>query len=457
MLTGSEFLRAVPAAAYATDAGGRVTFYNPAAAALWGVEPELGSATFCGSWKLYWPDGRPMPHSECPMAVALRERRPLQAAEAVAERPDGTRVAFLAYPTPLFDPDGQLLGALNMLVEVGERQSRALVAQHLAAIVESSDDAILSKDLDGTITSWNRGAEQLFGYTEPEAVGQPVTLIIPADRLDEEPRILAQLRRGERIEHFETIRQRKDGSLVDISLTVSPIRADDGTVVGASKIARDISERRRAEERQRLLFGEMNHRVKNLLVLAGSVVGLSGRSAKTVAQLVADVQARLGALARAHELTLPRVPEQAIRAEAPASLHALIRTIALPFDEPAGGDRQRVLVTGPDIPILAGGPLTSMALLLHEFATNAAKYGALSVPGGRVEIECIRTADRCVLTWAEVGGPQVPPAAAAGGDGFGSLLARATVRGQLGGEIDREWRPDGLTIRLSVARDRLEG
>lgn len=457
MLIGSEFLRAAPAAVYATDAAGRITFYNPAAAALWGVEPELGSATFCGSWKLYWPDGRPMPHSECPMAVALRERRPLRGAEAVAERPDGTRIAFLAYPTPLFDPDGQLLGALNMLVDVSERKSRALAAQRLAAIVESSDDAILSKDLDGTITSWNRGAEQLFGYTGPEAIGQPVTLIIPEDRLDEEPRILARLRRGERIEHFETIRQRKDGSLVDISLTVSPIRADDGTVVGASKIARDISERRQAEERQRLLLGEMNHRVKNLLVLASSVVGLSARSAKSVAQLVADVQARLSALARAHALTLPRIPEQATAAGTPASLHALIDTIALPFDEPGAGVRKRVLVTGPDVPVLAGGPLTSMALLLHEFATNAAKYGALSVPGGRVEIECAHDGDRFVLTWSEVGGPQIPPEAAAGGDGFGNLLARATVRGQLGGEITREWRPDGLTIRLSVARDRLEG
>ncbi|WP_309605298.1 PAS domain S-box protein, partial [Phenylobacterium sp.] len=111
--------------------------------------------------------------------------------------------------------------------------------QVLAAIIESSEDAILSKNLDGIITSWNRGAEHLFGYTADEVVGKSVTVLIPDDRQDEEPSILARLRRGERIEHYETVRRRKDGSLVDISLSVSPIRDASGRVVGASKIARD--------------------------------------------------------------------------------------------------------------------------------------------------------------------------------------------------------------------------
>jgi PAS domain S-box-containing protein len=130
----------------------------------------------------------------------------------------------------------------------------------LAAIVASSSDAIVSKNLDGVITSWNRGAERLFGYTEEEARGQPVTMLIPEDRIDEEPGILSRIRRGERVEHYETIRRHKDGSLIDISLTVSPVVDDQGTIVGASKVARDITERRRAaaklaesEERYRRL------------------------------------------------------------------------------------------------------------------------------------------------------------------------------------------------------------
>jgi PAS domain S-box-containing protein len=125
--------------------------------------------------------------------------------------------------------------------------SPEFLAQRLAAIVESSDDAIISKDLNGIIQTWNRGAERVFGYTAEEAVGKPVTILIPPERIDEEPGILARIRRGERIDHYETVRRRKDGCLIDISLTVSPIRDGDGRVAGASKIARDITERKKAE------------------------------------------------------------------------------------------------------------------------------------------------------------------------------------------------------------------
>jgi PAS domain S-box-containing protein len=131
----------------------------------------------------------------------------------------------------------------------------------LTAIIESADDAIVSKTLEGIITSWNKGAERIFGYTSEEVVGKSITILIPEERLHEEPRTLAKLRRGERIEHYETVRVRKDRSLVDISLTVSPIRGADGTIIGASKIARDISERRQAEkERARLLAHEQEAR-----------------------------------------------------------------------------------------------------------------------------------------------------------------------------------------------------
>jgi PAS domain S-box-containing protein len=137
----------------------------------------------------------------------------------------------------------------------------------LAAIVESSDDAILSKTLDGVITSWNAGAQRLFGFTAAEAIGRPILILIPEDRQSEEASILGKIRRGERVSHFETVRRRKDGSLIDISLTVSPIRGDQGAIIGASKIARDISDRKRHQERQNLLLREMNHRIKNLLPL----------------------------------------------------------------------------------------------------------------------------------------------------------------------------------------------
>jgi PAS domain S-box-containing protein len=170
-------LQALPAAVYTTDAAGRITFYNEAAAALWGYRPELGKSEWCGSWRLYWPDGRPMPHGECPMAIALKEKRPIRGAEATAERPDGTRIPFLAYPTPLWDETGELTGAVNTLVDITDRKKVEDAAQRLAAIVEFSDDAILSKDLNGIITTLNPGAERLFGYTSEELIGKPVTIL----------------------------------------------------------------------------------------------------------------------------------------------------------------------------------------------------------------------------------------------------------------------------------------
>lgn len=457
--SSDELLKDLPVAIYTTDAAGRINFYNEAAAEMWGVRPELGTSEFCGSWKLYWPDGTPLPHDECPMALTLREKRPIRGMEAIAERPDGTRVPFIPYPTPLFDASGALIGAVNMLVDITERRGaeeriRESEARHraIAAIVEFSEDAILTKDLGSIITSWNQGAELLFGYSAEEVIGKPVTILIPEDRHDEEPAILARIRRGERVDHYETVRQRKDGSLIDISLTISPVRNPDGVIVGASKIARDITERRRLEERQDLLLREMDHRVKNLFALSIGVVALSARTAKTPEELSQAAQARLAALAKAHALTLREVSGSSLRTVQSTTLHALIKTILSPYKGQTDDDSARVAINGPDFP-MADGSVTSFALLLHEFATNAAKYGALSTSGGHIDIACSEDDEQFILTWTERGGPPIEDKPDS--EGFGSLLARGTVRGQLGGEISREWKPEGLTIRLTVARDRV--
>ncbi|MDX6557964.1 MAG: hypothetical protein QOF72_1013 [Blastocatellia bacterium] len=151
----------------------------------------------------------------------------------------------------------------GVTIDITTRKDSEHVQSTLAAIVESSDDAIVSKDLNSIITSWNRGAERLFGYTAAETIGQPISILIPVERLDEEPKILKRIRRGERIEHYETIRRRKDGTLLDISLTVSPIIDARGRIVGASKIARDISGRKRAEaELETLMTREQNARAE---------------------------------------------------------------------------------------------------------------------------------------------------------------------------------------------------
>lgn len=442
-----DLLEALPVAVYTTDAAGLITFYNRAAAELWGHHPELGKSAFCGSWKLYHPDGRPLPHDECPMAIALREQRAVRNSEAIAERPDGSRVPFIPYPTPLYDRSGSFVGAMNVLIDISDHK-RSL--RLLAEIVNSSDDAIITKDLNGVITSWNPGAERLFGYTSIETIGRHITMLMPPDRHNEEPGILARLRAGERIDHYETVRQRKDGSLVDISLTVSPVKDEDGIVVGASKVARDITERRLAHERQRLLLREMDHRVKNLFALAGSVVTLSARSTKSVPEVASAVNERLAALARAHSLTLPDPTAGDSISERTTTLHTLLRTILSPYDVHAKDSQTRFVIRGIDLP-LGGGSVTSFTLLFNEFATNAAKYGSLSTPDGTVAIACSERQDIVHIRWTERGGPSMDTPAK--DRGFGSTLVEATIA-QLGGKVSREWHAEGLTIELSADRNR---
>jgi len=443
-----ELLEALPAAVYMTDPAGRITFFNEAAANLWGCRPVLGKSEWCGSWRLYWPDGRPMRHDECPMALALKAGRAILGAEAAAERPDGTRVPFLAYPTPLRDQSGALIGALNMLIDITERKNTAQFEQRLASIVEFSDDAIISKDLDGIIKSWNPGAERLFAYTADEIIGKPITLLIPTDRHDEESDILSRIRRGECVDHYETVRRRKDGSLVDISVTVSPIKNAEGRIIGASKIARDITERRRAQEQQNLLLREMSHRVKNLFAVTCGLVTLSARSARTPADMAEAVRERLGALARAHGLTRPGLINGDGKPCQNTSLHALVQTILAPYVDPEHfEDHGFFLITGPCLPI-SGNAVTSIALIMHELATNAAKYGALSSHGGHVRIDWSVKRDELLLTWKEHGGPSLDGPAE--NEGFGNSLVRRLVTGQFGGKLSYDWNPEGLIIRLSM-------
>jgi PAS domain S-box-containing protein len=511
---GLTVLEALPAAVYATDPAGRIIFYNEAASLLWGYRPELGKSEFCGSWKLYWPDGTPLPHDECPMAMALRQKQPVRGMEAVAERPDGTRVSFVPYPTPLFDEHGDLIGAINMLVDISEpKRVEAALARHrdeqaalyqftdrlfrslspadayaaaldairltlrcdrssillfdevgamrfvasrglsdayrkaveghspwthedinpepiyvgqipesdlpealktivskegigalafiplaakgkligkfmvyydgphiftsaeldlaltiarqlafslqhlgeeqasrrLASIVATSDDAIVSKDLDGIITSWNRGAEKLFGYSAEEMIGKPVTELMLSGGEAEEAKILDRLRRGERIEHYETTRKRKDGRLIHISLSISPILDGNGKVIGASKIGRDITDRKEAAARQELLTREIQHRTKNLFAVVQSVVARSFPGKQTVREAEAAVRDRLRSLAHTHVLLMDKEWQGAELAE-------VVRVEMAPYGT-------RVTVEGPSV----------------ELSAKAAQYFALAV------------------------------------------------------------------------------
>ena len=320
-----ELLDALPAAIYTTDAAGRITFYNKAAADLWGCAPELGSE-WCGSWRLYEPDGTPLPHERCPMAVALKENRPVRGVEAVAERPDGTRVPFIPYPTPLRDAAGRLVGAVNMLVDISNRKA----------------------------------AETAL---------------------------------------------------------------------------------REAAERLDLVAREVDHRANNMLATVLAITRMT--QAETVPQFVKILTGRLLALSRAHNLL-------ADSRWTGADLRRLAEEELAAF---SAGEAGRVTLSGPTLalpPVAA----QALAMALHELATNAAKYGALSVPGGHVRVEwSFGPGAGLLLRWVETGGPRVQTPDRRG---FGMGLIEATIANQLRGEARLTWAAEGLACDISVPREAVD-
>ncbi len=264
---------------------------------------------------------------------------------------------------------------LLSVTDITERLKANSVARHLAAIAQYSDDAILSKNLEGIITSWNSGSERLFGYTAEETIGHPVTMLIPEGMSDEEPGILQRIRRGEAIDHYRTTRRRKDGSLIDVSLCVSPMLDAEGRVVGASKIARDVTHERRAEHQREVLINELNHRVKNTLATVQSIAYQSLQYATSMDSFTETFNARLLALSQTHDLL---TTGDWIH----ASLHDLVLSELALYRNEANA----VSIHGDDVQ-LQPRVVVALGMLIHELSTNAVKYGALSTPDGHVEVK----------------------------------------------------------------------
>jgi PAS domain S-box-containing protein len=360
--------------------------------------------------------------------------------------------------TPLMSRGGQLVGMISThwrnphqpderslrILDILARQAADLIeskqaqaaAQQLAAVVESSDDAIVTKDLNGNITSWNKGAERIFGYLAEEVIGKSVTILIPPDHRDEEDKIIERIRRGQRVEHYETVRQRKHGSLIDISLTMSPIRNQQGKIVGASKVARDISGRKRAEAQIVTLAREAEHRAKNILASVQATVRLS--RAETPDGLKQSIEGRIQALANVHRLF--------VRSRwAGADLHSVIQDELSPYSQ---GQEKRTSIEGPAL-VMQPDLAQAIAVAIHELTTNAAKYGALSVPEGRVRIEWSRIpGGKVELRWTETNGPPVKPPTRSG---FGTRAMTTMIRDHLAGELNFDWRTSGLTCKIKFA------
>jgi PAS domain S-box-containing protein len=305
-----DLLQALPAAIYTTDADGRITFFNRACVEFAGRTPKVGEM-WCVTWKLFWPDGAPLAHEDCPMAIAIKENRPVRDVEAIAERPDGSRICFMPYPTPLRDENGALIGAVNMLV--------------------------------------------------------------------------------------------------------------------------DITTRKQAEERMMLLTQEVDHRSNNLLAVIQAMLRLT--KADTAEEFQAAFQGRLSALANVQKLF-------SVSRWTGASIKTIIQEELRPY---GGHDAQRVNIRGDDIRLPAA-LAQAIAVSVHELATNAAKYGSLSKSSGSVEIRWhTDAAGKLSLHWRECGGPRIAEPTRIG---FGVGAVDGVIR-TLSGSINREWNPEGLCCELS--------
>jgi PAS domain S-box-containing protein len=425
--------------------------FNPTAAAFWEwVRP--GSGSTCGA-ALATGNRSVVPDIELSDFMAGSE-------DLETYRQTGIRAV---QSTPLVSRDGRLLGMISThwrnpyqpservlrLLDVLARQAADLIErnqaeiadQRLAAIVDSSGDAIVRKDLNGIVATWNRGAERLFGYTADQMIGRSITTLIPADRQHEETIILERVRRGERVEHYETVRRRRDGSLVDISLAVSPVKDAAGKIVGASKIARDISERKQAQARQELLTREIQHRTRNLFAVVLAVVSRSFAGKHSVKEAEAAVVGRLSSLGETHFSLLDNESHGADLAE-------IVRSEMSPYSN-------RVAVEGPSLMFTASAA-QNFALALHELATNAAKYGALSNATGRVHISWSKLtssgSNRFAFRWREQGGPPVRPPTQ---KGFGSVVLQEAMTEHFDVPPRIDFSIDGVTYELHGSLDAL--
>ena len=313
----------------------------------------------------------------------------------------------------------------------------------LAAIVDSSFDAIISKDMNSVVTSWNQAAERMFGYSAEEAIGQSILMLIPNHLQGEETDIIGRVRSGERVASFETTRRRKDGSLIAVSLTVSPIRGDNGEIVGASKIARDISGAKESERRIRLLMREVNHRVKNQFAVILSMVRETSKRSASPGEFEELIRSRIMALSRSHDLL--------VTSEwAGASLFDLIQEHLKPFSH-----EDRISLSGPLL-TLQSNAVQNLGMAFHELGTNSSKYGALSGEGGRIEI-----------TWKVETGPQAErrfhlvwqETSKAAGDagaakperkGFGTVVLQRVTPQSLSGAASLERSPGLLKWELTA-------
>jgi PAS domain S-box-containing protein len=453
MLRASDgILDLLPIATFVCDATGTILQYNRHAVEIWGRRPEPGQThqEFTAAARFFDAEGKALPHSM--LAEVLASGQPVRDVERIVERMDGARIIVSVNIDPLRDARGEIVGAINCFLDITERKRvdaaladsrvRALEQdQRLAATYEHAAIGISEIAPDGRFLRVNEAISAITGYSREHLLTQK--LFVHTHPNDADPdRDAFRKQVGGELEFYSVEKRflHAGGRVIWLSVRSSPVRDAEGHLLYLVRVVQEVTERKAAERRQKLLIDELNHRVKNTLATVQSLASQTARSAATPAAFREGVEGRLIALSKAHDQLTMHHWES-------ADLRALLSGALAPY----AGASERVVLRGEDF-VLRPRAVLTLAMAFHELATNAAKYGALSAPGGRIEIRWQPVHERdgrslLRIDWTEQGGP---PVAEPSQRGFGSKLIEGSIAAELGGSARLFFDPAGLRCEVAI-------
>jgi PAS domain S-box-containing protein len=449
-----QFLDHLPIAIYACDADGKLCWFNRRAVTLWGRRPATGQdgEFFCGSLRRYGLNGHPIALADTPMARVLKTGVPIHGRDIVIERPDGSRIIAMVHIDPVFDTEGRLIGAINCFHDItgakaAERQARDS-ERRLRDLLEALPVAVYTTDARGYLTSFNEAAAELWQHRpvlgESQWCGSwrlrtPLGEPMPHDQCP-----MALVLKGQsNVRGREAVLERPDGHRIPFLAFPSVLRDSAGRITGAVNMMVDISDRKRAEESQKTLVDELNHRVKNTLATVLSLASNTAREASVPAAIREALESRLIALSRTHD----QLTRNGWRS---ADLRQLIHEILTPY---SNGRDQRMAIDGPPVDLTPRQAL-AIAMVINELASNASRHGSLSRDSGELKIDWSvkwrRANPRLRIDWREIG---TSPVGRFDRKGFGMRLIERTIESELSGAIEFHHRKSTLhgVISLSLS------
>jgi len=446
-----QLLGALPAAIYVTDAAGHITYCNQSAINLWGVEPTLGKDKWSDFSKFYYADGSPMARADCPTEIALKQGRVAPSQEAIIERRDGRRIPIFPYPTSLRDEAGAIVGVVNMTVDISERKvaEQALAERNLqlALVGRAALVGSFAYDIDSEEIQISQGFAAIHGLPEETThVSRSIWRVgvHPEDlaRLDEVRKRAFRHQRGEYGSEYRIVRSGGEVRWIEARCFAS--YRSDGSPQRVVGVNIDVTERKRADDHQRMLVAELDHRVKNVLATVSAVAACTLDTSSTMDQFVAAFDGRIRSMATTHELLSGRGWKGIPLAE-------LLRHQLAPYATTNNMD-----VKGPDV-LLSAVAGQTIGMVFHELITNAAKYGALSTRNGRLSVRWGwlrngKVVDRLVMEWREIGGPVVGTPSRAG---LGMEVIRDLVPYELEGNVDLAFASEGARCHFDIPVSRL--